>query len=98
MAHRRVPQAVDVIGRWLLESASHNHSETVSNPSVAWRAIDVVSLLAAQNHRFIHRNRERLDVLARRVFTFIEGGILIERAPRDRPFHRLPFAAAIREK
>ncbi len=98
MSHRRIPQTIDVIRRGLFEAAPHDHSQTVSNPAVAWRAIYVVTLLPAQDDCFIDGDRECLNILARGVFTFVKRRILIERAAGDGSIHRLPLAASIGEK
>jgi hypothetical protein len=98
MSHRRFPQPVDVIRGRLLQSAPHNHPQTVSDGAMAGRAVNVVSPLPALDERFIHRKRERFNILARRVLAFVERGIFVQPATRDRALHGLPLAAAVGEE
>jgi hypothetical protein len=98
MSHRRVAQTLDVVRRRLLEPAPHNHSETVADSPMAWRAVNVIPLLPAQDNSLVDCDRKVRDVPARGVFTFVKSRVFFERATRDRAFHRLPLAAAIGEK
>ena len=64
MLHRRLPQAVDVIGRRRREAALDDHAVAVAGAAVARRAIDVEALLPAFEQGQGDRRRRDRPIVA----------------------------------
>ena len=57
MLHRRLAQAIDVVGRRRRKAALHDHAVPVAELGMAGRAVDAEALLPALQQRERHRRR-----------------------------------------
>src|SRR5215469_10964901 len=87
MAHRRLPQAIDVIGRRRWKAALYNHAVALPGAPVTGRAIDVEALASTLQHL----PRDRIGKSGYQVgphFAGIKRLVLIEMSPGHGVWHQ----------